>query len=544
MHRRYEADILEREQSEYGEICHVAFVGWGPEYNEAIFGQSGRIMPLHTFTKPDGTSVGPLKSGTGVTCGGSVGGSGGDDVSGLFCSDTGYKLRLRVQPMLASPNNLVGLLFLPDSGDVYRVRSIRRDGNELAFEARSTNAVALETFDLVLTVGDHGLEGTCNQVRVRFRPAEASRKTLLYVLETYWERTLDRPDYSFGEILQSLCRRFARTVDFRHRRITSVTDFRRFALLAAFVAEPVVIVLSSHGGPCGPWMEYSAVVENEPARTRSEARREATLSLHEVGSICAECPNVELLHFDCCSVLLPTETANTLQARLELPKAHQIVVSGFTVTADWHESATLEFYYIGLIMKGETPLAAAKKAAESLAFADSRLGFRYFELGTGCRDGGSGAVEISVAGERRWLPVEALSLDTPIDRLSLCDGMSIIAPHPQFSADRLWGGTISIVSTEASQMIAFDDGDVAPVDISQLRVHRPVDDSTPIGTALLCVQRTYKHGGRGGFREWRAAVLLKSNLLEDRHQPPAVVVSEDYAGLCSNPRAGRQCPDS
>ena len=92
-------------------------------------------------------------------------------------------------------------------------------------------------------------------------------------------------------------------------------------------------------------------------------------------------------------------------------------------------------------------------------------------------------------------------------------------------------------------MIAFDDGDLAPVDTSQIRVHRPVDDSTPIGTALLCVQRTYKHGGRGGFREWRAAVL-QSNLLEDRHQPPAVVASEVSAGLCSNLGAGRQSPDS
>ena len=93
----------------------------------------------------------------------------------------------------------------------------------------------------------------------RSGPAEPSRQTLIYVLETYWEGTLDRPDYALGEILLALCGRYGRTAEVRQRKLHSVTDFLRLAPLAAFWPGPVIMVISSHGGPCGPRFERSAV---------------------------------------------------------------------------------------------------------------------------------------------------------------------------------------------------------------------------------------------------------------------------------------------
>jgi hypothetical protein len=70
----------------------------------------------------------------------------------------------------------------------------------------------------------------------------------LVVLEAYWQGGLHEPDYSYGEMLGAFFERLP-DVEFRQRFFSGPIDFERLAGECAELEEPVILYVSSHGGP-------------------------------------------------------------------------------------------------------------------------------------------------------------------------------------------------------------------------------------------------------------------------------------------------------
>jgi hypothetical protein len=189
----------------------------------------------------------------------------------------------------------------------------------------------------------------------------------LVILEAYWEEELEQTEYSFGAMLRSYFRRYPR-VEVRHRRFGDKADFVRAGREVAFLAEPVVLVIASHG-------EAGKLVAGED-RIGSDL----------VGRVARDLPHLALLHFSACEIFAP----GALKAlRAELPKTRKLPISGYAVAVDWSGSALLEQLYFDLVLgRGIAPKRAATLVKQELSFAndenapDSPLGalkFRYQE---------------------------------------------------------------------------------------------------------------------------------------------------------------------
>lgn len=169
----------------------------------------------------------------------------------------------------------------------------------------------------------------------------------LVVLEAYWEEGLQQREYSFGAMLRSYFRRYPR-VEVRQRRFADEADFRRHVREIAFVAEPVVLVLSSHG---------------EQGRLIAGSDR---LAPDLIGGCLAPLDNLALVHFSSCEVF----TGDALE-RLRKPLAgRKLPLSGYATAVDWSASAALEFLYFDLVLgRGFRPARAAAVVRKELTCA-------------------------------------------------------------------------------------------------------------------------------------------------------------------------------
>ncbi|MGE0712574.1 MAG: hypothetical protein AB7N76_20335 [Planctomycetota bacterium] len=202
-----------------------------------------------------------------------------------------------------------------------------------------------------------------NGQRVQARPGVR----WLMVLEAYWEEGLEQSEYSFGSMLGAYFRRYPR-VQLRHRRYGDKAGLLRYAREVALLAEPVVLVIASHG-------EQGALVAGEER-----------VSADELAGVLAELPNLALLHFSACEVLVGEVPK---QLRAGLPKGQQLPLSGYATAVDWSASAVLEFLYFDLILgRGFSPARAAQVVRQELGCASDRgvsgsplggLKFRFFE---------------------------------------------------------------------------------------------------------------------------------------------------------------------
>lgn len=169
----------------------------------------------------------------------------------------------------------------------------------------------------------------------------------LVVLEANWESSLAEQEYSFGEMLRSF---FARTpqVQTRHRFFHDQADFDRFAREVAMLAEPVVLLVATHG-----------TAEGIPSGGE-------LIDAQEMAAALGYADNVQLLHFSACSMLqdgLAAELAKHLAAA-------SFPISGYGVTVDWAGSALVEFTYLDLILsRGFAPAEAAAAVPKLLTFA-------------------------------------------------------------------------------------------------------------------------------------------------------------------------------
>jgi len=176
---------------------------------------------------------------------------------------------------------------------------------------------------------------------------EAGRRWLV-VLEANWEGGLHEAEYSYGEMLRSFFTREPK-VAVRHRFVSDLADLRRWCAEVVYLAEPVVLYLSSHGTEEG----ISLGVEEAGAE--------------ELIAALADLPDLELLHFGSCSVMggeIPTRITDAREGAARFP------ISGFTRPADWAGSAVVDFTFLELVLvRGLAPHRALEATREMVSFA-------------------------------------------------------------------------------------------------------------------------------------------------------------------------------
>ena len=176
-------------------------------------------------------------------------------------------------------------------------------------------------------------------------------RTWLVVLEANWERGLAQEEYSFGLMLRTF---FARvpTVGVRHRFFGSESELRRWCAELPYLAEPVVLFLSSHGTEQGLACGGKTIG----------------------GDVLAEClrdpGNLRLLHFGSCLVgagNIPRKIHEALGPGAAFP------ISAYTRTADWGGSAISDFTYLDLVFShGLSPVEAVAQTRRMVSFARDR----------------------------------------------------------------------------------------------------------------------------------------------------------------------------
>jgi hypothetical protein len=287
--------------------------------------------------------------------------------------------------LVASPNSFTGLwkttygrMRLRQSGDAVRgiyefnfngiahLAGTVKDG-KLQFHYEQSDGEAGEgTFDLSpdgsgfsgsWRISKHGNNGDApggewSGQRLRPQPGV----TWLVVLEANWEHDLAEPEYSFGLMLRTF---FARvpSVQVRHRFFGDEADFRRWCAKVAFLAEPVVLHISSHGSHegviCGNGKPIGADVLADCLKDMGDLR---------------------LVHFGTC-LLAGGEIPRRIHRALAEDgsagtAAAAFPISGYVNSADWGGSAIIDFTYLELVLsRGMNPAEAVRQTRKMLTFA-------------------------------------------------------------------------------------------------------------------------------------------------------------------------------
>lgn len=171
----------------------------------------------------------------------------------------------------------------------------------------------------------------------------------LIVFEAYWERDLSEPPYAFGEMLEAFFRRTP-ALQVRRRAFSGPDDLRRWGRELAFLAEPAVVVISTHADENGLTV------------------RGTSIGAKEITAAFEMAPTVELVHFAACAVM-KGKLGQTIFDAL----GHRFPISGYTTNVDWAQSAILEFAYYDLILsRGLLPEAAYADVLQMLPAAGDK----------------------------------------------------------------------------------------------------------------------------------------------------------------------------
>lgn len=192
---------------------------------------------------------------------------------------------------------------------------------------------------------------------------QAGREWLV-VLEAHWQAGIAEPDFAFGFMLRELFARLPR-VAVRHRFFDGAQGLLHLCEELTYIAEPVVLVITSHGEPDGVSVG-GAIIDTQ--------RILSALSTAET---------LRLLHFSCCLI---GQDAHGVLASAPFP------VSGYLTSVDWAQSAMTEFIYLDMILgKHLSPPEAANQLVRLVAFAGdgeienspyASAGFRIFGIGS------------------------------------------------------------------------------------------------------------------------------------------------------------------
>lgn len=168
----------------------------------------------------------------------------------------------------------------------------------------------------------------------------------LVVLESHWQRSLTEPEFSFGGMLREI---FARTpgVRVRQRFFHDAETLERWCRELAYLSEPAVLLVASHGLPEGLHV-HGRIIDTS----------------HVIDSL-QYAESLELLHFSSCLV---GQDGGKALARRRWP------VSGYATSVDWGASALLEFTYLDLLLnRGLAPDAAAALLPRLVPYAGDNV---------------------------------------------------------------------------------------------------------------------------------------------------------------------------
>jgi len=185
------------------------------------------------------------------------------------------------------------------------------------------------------------------------RVTPVAGKVWLVVLEAYWESDLAEEEYSFGAMLESyFTMSAARHVAVRQRFFHDAVDFRRLCAEVSYLAEPVVLLISSHGSEAGISVGGTTIdADVIAASTRNAA-------------------NLKLLHLSGCSMM-----SGTLPARVmaQIPPAARFPISGYRTSVAWDASAISDFIYLSfLLIRGLDPAEAVRQSVLVAPFVGSK----------------------------------------------------------------------------------------------------------------------------------------------------------------------------
>ena len=138
----------------------------------------------------------------------------------------------------------------------------------------------------------------------------------------------------------------------RHRFFTDAASLVKWSKEVAYLAEPVVLVIATHGTPKGVMVHGKTI----GADTLADGLR--------------HCDNLKLLHFSACQLMkdrLASEMVRVLDKRVAFP------ISGYTTTVDWAASAIIEFTYFDMILlRGMKVTVAAEQVGKLLPFSGDK----------------------------------------------------------------------------------------------------------------------------------------------------------------------------
>jgi len=232
----------------------------------------------------------------------------------------------------------------------------RHKGSRLDFNYREPTARGNGRFELAKDglsfQGEwkpQGAESWRPWAGIRVRPQH--NLTWLVVLEAPWQRLLSDREYSFGNMLREFFARLTQ-VQVRHRFFSNEAGLRKCCRDVMYLAEPVVLVVATHGRP-----------EGIPADGQMIPLGSLLDSLRYLGDL-------RLLHFSACLLMQASEGVAALQSFVD---GAGVPISGYRTSVDWAESAIIEFAYLDLILaRGLTPAAAAEQMLKLLPFAGDK----------------------------------------------------------------------------------------------------------------------------------------------------------------------------
>ena len=152
----------------------------------------------------------------------------------------------------------------------------------------------------------------------------------LVILEAHWETSIAEEEYAFGDMLRSyFTMESARHVRIRYRTFHDESDLRRWSREVKFLAEPVALLISSHGTPKGVSVGQDVI--------DAEALADCVRGSH----------NLEVLHLSGCS-MMKSDVPATIQ-RLLGPD-QKLPITGYTTAVAWDASALADFVYLSMLL--------------------------------------------------------------------------------------------------------------------------------------------------------------------------------------------------
>ncbi len=168
------------------------------------------------------------------------------------------------------------------------------------------------------------------------------RKRWLVILEADWEGSLAEEEYAFADMLESyFTMSSAQHVAVRKRSFHDAADLKRWCAEVPYLAEPVVLLLSTHGTKQGITVGGH------------------TIGPEAIAEAVSGCDNLLALHLSGCSMMkgpVPQQILDHLPAGVSFP------ISGYSTPVAWDASALADFVYLTfLLIRGLPPEQAVEQ---------------------------------------------------------------------------------------------------------------------------------------------------------------------------------------